>query len=164
MFKDASDRIQDVDNNSSYQLVHITDKNKDKFVLKNKYGEELHVELKEFADLLDMINKMENTYMGKEVVASKFLVGDNMLEIIKTFQKEAKALGRDSNSVEEFKMWFEANEDELKDAVEEKLDFYEYFVESGDEEWFKHHVPQDWAREYLKKEYLKRKQKNGTGK
>jgi cytoskeletal protein CcmA (bactofilin family) len=41
--------------------------------------------------------------------------GKNMLNKIEKFQRQAKALGRDENSVEEFKMWLKAEEgDSLK--------------------------------------------------
>jgi hypothetical protein len=51
-----------------------------------------------------------------------------MLDQIKAFQKEAKALGRNENSVEEFKLWIESesqSQSQTKQAAEPEEDYDE---------------------------------------
>jgi hypothetical protein len=51
--------------------------------------------------------------------------GDNMLSKIKEFQRQAKALGRNAYSIEEFKLWLDAQTKTAEKPVETDLELAE---------------------------------------
>ena len=153
VMKQASSRILDVITNNSYKLVHVVDKNISKFILKNNFGEEKHIDkLGELQDLIDAINRVEDIVDKGEYSMKE----TDMIEVISEFQKDAKKLGRNENSIEELKIWVKgANEEErvVLDFHKINDELYNFLLEAFREQFGEQYTYEDWEISAVKEEF-----------